>query len=289
MGSLPCPGNSHDQNKFTMAQIVKADLDEMVFEDRERGYGAYFLRKNYARHLTVGMILISIAAVLFTFGPIVYNQLGLGVDEDAEEMMRIAMTMEDLPPPPPLEEDVPPPPPPPDLPPPEVKQVSFKIPEPTPADELPEEEATITEIKELEEAKNIGLDDVEGVDEAAFFDGVEDGGGDVPQVIVEQVPDINAFIFAEEEPVPVNMEEIKKMIGYPQLARDAGIEGQVVIRVLVDKNGNYARHRIINQVHPILAKACEEQLHKLKFTPAIQGGKPIQFWVNIPFNFKLMN
>ncbi len=269
-------------------QLIRADLDEMVFDGRERGYGAYFLRKRYPRHLTVGLIIISLAFLLFTFGPILYRLSGIGESADKDKIIRVAMTMEDLPPPPPLEDDVPPPPPPPDLPPPEVKTVSFKIPEPTPADEVPEE-ATITEIEELKEAPNIGLEDKEGDDNVAFFDGVEDGSGDIPQVIVSKEPDINAFIFAEEEPVPVNMEEIKKMIGYPQLARDAGIEGQVVVRVLVDKNGNYAKHRVINQVHPILAKACEEQLPKLKFTPAIQGGKPIQFWVNIPFNFKLLN
>ncbi|MEL6592497.1 MAG: energy transducer TonB, partial [Bacteroidota bacterium] len=78
-------------------------------------------------------------------------------------------------------------------------------------------------------------------------------------------------------------------IGYPQIARDAGIEGNVVVRVLVDKRGNYDKHKIITQVHPILTKAVEEHISKLQFTPAIQGGKPIKFWVNIPFNFKLLN
>ncbi|MEL7340987.1 MAG: energy transducer TonB, partial [Bacteroidota bacterium] len=78
-------------------------------------------------------------------------------------------------------------------------------------------------------------------------------------------------------------------IGYPQIARDAGIEGNVVVRVLVDKRGNYDKHKIITQVHPILTKAVEEHIAKLQFTPAIQGGKPIKFWVNIPFNFKLLN
>ena len=102
-------------------------------------------------------------------------------------------------------------------------------------------------------------------------------------------PDINAFVFAEEEPKPVNMSDIQKAIGYPQIARDAGIEGNVVVRVLVDELGNYKRHKIINQVHPILAKAVEKEINRLKFTPAIQGGKPIPFWVNIPFNFKLIN
>ena len=32
-----------------MSNVIKADIDEMVFEDRERRYGAYFLRKNIQR------------------------------------------------------------------------------------------------------------------------------------------------------------------------------------------------------------------------------------------------
>ncbi|RMG57162.1 MAG: energy transducer TonB, partial [Bacteroidetes bacterium] len=159
-----------------------------------------------------------------------------------------------------------------------------------PEDEIdPEEDQTITEMEELKEAPNIGFEDKDGAEEG-FFDGVEfETEGEIPEVIVEQAPSIDEFIFAEEEPQPINMDDIKKLIGYPQIARDAGIEGSVVVRVLVDKKGNYARHRIINQVHPVLAKAVEEHVNKLRFTPAIQGGKPIQFWVNIPFNFKLLN
>ena len=169
-----------------------------------------------------------------------------------------------------------------------MRTVAFQIPEPTPEEELdPEEEQTIADVKELEDAPNIGFEDKEGADEG-FFDGEIDADGDVPEVIVEQTPDINAFIFAEEEPTPVNMGDIQKLIGYPQIARDAGIEGTVVVRVLVDKAGNYSRHRVINQVHPILTKAVEEHIDKLRFSPAIQGGKPIPFWVNIPFNFKLL-
>ncbi|MEO0468619.1 MAG: energy transducer TonB [Bacteroidota bacterium] len=269
-----------------MGQIIKADLDEMVFEDRERRYGAYFLRKVYPGHLAIGTAVVSIAFLLYTFLPLTMKA------EEVEDTKVVAVTisMEDLPPPPPLEEEnKPPPPPPPKVPPPQIKTVAFQIPEPTPEEELdPEEDQTINDIEELKEAPAIGLEDKEGSDEG-FFTGEVEAEGDIPEVIVEQEPDINAFVFAEEEPAPVNMDDIKKLIGYPQIARDAGIEGNVVVRVLVDKKGNYSKHRVINQVHPILAKAVEEHIGKLKFTPAIQGGRPIKFWVNIPFNFKLLN
>ncbi|MEL6850252.1 MAG: energy transducer TonB [Bacteroidota bacterium] len=272
-----------------MAQVIKADLDEMVFEDRERRYGAYFLRKKYPGHLLVGTVVVFIAFLIYGSYPVIAAKLGWNAEKEKVQVVQVKISMEDLPPPPPMDEDKPPPPPPPKVPPPQIKTVAFQIPEPTPEEEIdPEEEQTIATVEELQDAPSIGIKDQDGADEG-FFTGEVDGDGDVPEVIVDNEPKINEFISVEQEPAPVNMDDIKKLVGYPQIARDAGIEGQVVVRVLVDKKGNYTKHRVVNQVHPILAEAVEKHISKLKFTPAIQGGRPIKFWVNIPFAFKLLN
>ncbi|MCB0835876.1 MAG: energy transducer TonB, partial [Bacteroidetes bacterium] len=210
------------------------------------------------------------------------------ITEEVKEAKKVmTIDIKTLPPPPTID-DTPPPPPLPHTPPPQVRTVEFRIPEPTPENELdPDEDQTITEMEELMEAPAIALENQEG-EEEGFFDGEIDVDGDIPEVIVDHEPDIKDFVFAEEEPTPVNINDIKKLIGYPQIARDASIQGMVVVRVLVDKNGNYAKHKVTNEVHPILSRAVEEHVNKLKFTPAIQGGKPIKFWVNIPFNFMLI-
>ena len=104
----------------------------------------------------------------------------------------------------------------------------------------------------------------------------------------EAYPAIDAFVSVEQEPAPVNMDEIKKLVGYPREAAEAGIQGQVVARVLVGKDGKYISHKIVNQVHSSLADAVGKHIPKLKFTPAIHEGRPIVFWVNIPFNFKIL-
>ena len=111
-----------------------------------------------------------------------------------------------------------------------------------------------------------------------------------PAVITteESIPDIQAFEFADESPRPLNMREIQRTIGYPQVAREAGIEGSVVVRILVDTDGSYLDHKIINSVHPVLDEPVELSLPQLRFTPAVKDGNPIKFWVNIPFNFKLI-
>lgn len=37
-------------------QILTADLDDLVFEGRNKSYGAYFLRRNYKKNLTMALL-----------------------------------------------------------------------------------------------------------------------------------------------------------------------------------------------------------------------------------------
>ncbi|MFK7926114.1 MAG: energy transducer TonB [Bacteroidia bacterium] len=100
--------------------------------------------------------------------------------------------------------------------------------------------------------------------------------------------DTSSFIYAEKEPTLLNMNVVVAKIDYPKIARDAGIEGIVIARVLVDEYGNYEKHKYVQKIHPILVTSIDTHIAELKFTPAISEGKPIKFWVNIPFEFKLL-
>ncbi|MDX2283861.1 MAG: TonB family protein [Bacteroidia bacterium] len=272
-----------------MVQVIKADLDEMVFEERERRYGAYFLRKEYPGHLTAGTAIATVAALLISFGPLLMKTLNLIKPAEKARQIAVNLRVEDLPSPPALDEDTPPPPLPPKVEPPQVRTVAFNIPVPAPDEEVKPDE-TIQRQDSLKVAKNLGTQDIEGDDVLVSFDPSAFGDGEPEEIAVpETEPKDNIFIVVEQEPVPINVDEIRKLIGYPQIAKDAGIEGNVVVRVLVDKRGAYVRHKVISQAHPVLSSAVEAQIGKLKFSPAIQGGKPIQFWVNIPFSFKLQN
>lgn len=272
--------------QLRQVRVGVANLDDMVFENKERRFGAFFLRKNYPLHLFLATAGITLLTLVLSYGPLIAERNGWFAKEERRVREVKKIVLEELPPPPPINEDTPPPPPPPQAPPPQVRTVEFRVPEPVPEDEA-EEDQEIKTVEELEEAPNFGAQDKEGEDVGLPIGDL--GDGDVPEVIVDNDPGINDFISVEQEPVPVNIDDIKSLIGYPQIARDAGIQGQVVVRVLVDKTGNYDRHKVVKSVHPILDDAVQQQLSKLKFTPAIQGGRPIKFWVNIPFNFKLLN
>jgi len=275
--------------------VIRADLLEMVFARREKSYGAYELRKNYSSRLTKATVLVLLLFVSGAVAPLVARYLKPDTNITTETVKPIEVDISELPIPPKEDDPIPPeiqevkPQPP------RIETIEYRTPEPTPEDEMtPEDEdKTIAKQDDLEKSTP-GLVTQEG-DKAGALDGIDDGDGNIPSVIVEKPkekekpkePGINDLIFVQKEPAPVNMSDIRKSIGYPQIARDASIEGMVVIRILVDKSGNYKKHKIIKQAHPMLAKACEKHVGKLKFTPAIQGGKPIQFWVNVPFRFKL--
>jgi protein TonB len=273
-----------------MSRVDRADLTDIVFEDRYKDYGAYDLRKRYIPHLFTSTGIVLVLFLVLYFAP----QVSFSGNKEEEDKVKKTgtITLADLPPPPPVEEDeAPPPPPPPKPPPPKLKQIAFKIPEPKPKDQIVEEER-IEENKMLDTVKAVISTINQEGEETDVFNAIPtegEGGDGPPEVIAEEEPDVDAFVFVSEEPQPLNMDDIVAIIGYPDVARDANIQGQVVVRVLVDEKGKYRRHKMVKRVHPILAEAVENNLHKLKFSPAIQGNRPIKFWVNIPFRFKLMN
>lgn len=90
-------------------------------------------------------------------------------------------------------------------------------------------------------------------------------------------------------PIPTNIGLIKRAIGYPNNAVRNGWQDEVQVRVLVGKEGQYLKHKVVRYRKQIFVKAIEKHIEHIRFVPAFRGGKPIKFWVNIPFNFKLLN
>lgn len=93
-----------------------------------------------------------------------------------------------------------------------------------------------------------------------------------------------------QEPQPKNMRSVQRAIGYPEEARNAGVEGIIMARVLVDEKGRYVKHKFPCPAPDILKTAVSKELPKLRFIPALlEGNRKTKFWVNIPFEFKLLN
>lgn len=97
----------------------------------------------------------------------------------------------------------------------------------------------------------------------------------------------SGFQMVEKEPVPLNLNELKQLIGYPREAVRDSIEGKVVIRLKIDEQGKVIDHETLKNPHEILTNAVVAKIYALRFSPGILDSKPIVVWVTIPFDFKL--
>jgi TonB family protein len=88
------------------------------------------------------------------------------------------------------------------------------------------------------------------------------------------------------EATPINFDQVREMVGYPNRARAERIQGRVAVRVLVNEYGTYVRHRVLFSPNPILTEAVEEWIYLIRFAPAFRNRKPVRSWITIPFEFK---
>ena len=96
---------------------------------------------------------------------------------------------------------------------------------------------------------------------------------DEPDVLAEPIGGIGAIL---------------KNVVYPSSAKDLGIEGKVLVKTIIDKNGNVIKTEILESVNEDCDKAAIDAINKVSFTPALMDGKPIEAEVVIPIMFKLM-
>ncbi len=74
---------------------------------------------------------------------------------------------------------------------------------------------------------------------------------------------------------------------YPELARKAGIEGRVFVKVLVNEQGRVDTVIVLKATNPIFIKPAVAAAKQFVFTPGRQRDKPVKVWVAIPFIFRL--
>jgi periplasmic protein TonB len=73
---------------------------------------------------------------------------------------------------------------------------------------------------------------------------------------------------------------------YPPLARQARIQGPVVLQAEIGKDGSIQNLRLISG-HPMLAPAAIEAIKQWKYKPYILNGEPVEVETTITFNFTL--
>ena len=92
------------------------------------------------------------------------------------------------------------------------------------------------------------------------------------------------FWRVEVKPQPVNVPTPV----YPELARNAGIEGQAVVQALVDTDGSIIDAKILKSSgNTSLDNEAVQAAMRATFTPAKQRDQAVRVWVSIPYRFTL--
>jgi len=104
--------------------------------------------------------------------------------------------------------------------------------------------------------------------------------------VVEEEPDI--FIIVEEMPTIVGgLAALVDLIEYPEIAMQAGIQGTVVVQIVISEDGSPTTPIVVKGVHNLLDEAAIEAVMKLQFTPGKQRGKAVPVQLGVPVRFVL--
>jgi TonB family protein len=102
---------------------------------------------------------------------------------------------------------------------------------------------------------------------------------------IHRLPTQDRRILTTGQPGPINLGKVWAHIDYPKIARDAGIQGEVRFRVLINAQGQYVRHELLAQAHPILTQAVEPFLDELSYHA--ETSQDSLTWIEVPFRFEL--
>jgi len=73
---------------------------------------------------------------------------------------------------------------------------------------------------------------------------------------------------------------------YPDIARQARIEGTVVMEAVLDPSGRVTQLHVIKSV-PMLDQAALDAVRQWRYTPSVYGGRPVSVLVTITVRFTL--
>ncbi|MEO8665890.1 MAG: energy transducer TonB [Ignavibacteria bacterium] len=113
-------------------------------------------------------------------------------------------------------------------------------------------------------------------------------GVKIDEVIERNIPDkTDHQVFeVDKAPVAVNLNSVRSSLKYPEDARKLEIEGKIIVKVLVGKDGNVIRVKKLSGPGIFFDEVSEKVLG-LKFSQALINNEPVNCWVNVPFSFVL--
>jgi periplasmic protein TonB len=105
--------------------------------------------------------------------------------------------------------------------------------------------------------------------------------------VVEDVePEI--FVVVEQMPEMIGgTQRLMELVRYPELARQAGLEGLVVVQVVVEPDGRPSSPTVIRSAGEILDREAVAAVMQMQFKPGMQRGQPVRVSYAVPVRFRL--
>jgi len=262
-------------------KILNADILDIIFDGRNKEYGAYELRKSYNSRLRNALIGTALVVALLFVGYYV-SSMGGAPKKKAMIVQDVELeTVKD-------KKDEPPPPPPPKVEPPKIEMAKFTPPKIVKDEEVKKEDKP-PEQEKLEDTK-IGTVNQEGLkDEGITAPPVSDNKG-VVEAPKEDYDKTFTKVEIESE-YPGGMAAwaryLNKTLHYPDEAVNNEIQGDVVVQFIVDKEGNVSDVEAVSGPPELKEEAVRVIKKSGKWTPAVQNGRQVKSYKKQPVKFRL--
>lgn len=254
--------------------IFKGKWIDMVFEGRNKAYGAYVLRKENPK---VTLVALLVGSAVFA-SLLALPMIDWSSDEESEQEKVVMVDMANLPPPP---EEVKPllPPPPPPPPAPKIDEVKFVKPKVVEKEKVVEEIKTIEELKD----KNVGSKDIKGREDGNIVIDAPSGEGDKDVKIVEDNTIYNAVEVKPE--FPGGLPKFYEFVGKNYRAPEEEIKGKVFVQFVVEKDGTLTDIKVVRDIGYGTGAEAIRVLKKCpKWKPGIQNGRPVRVLYSLPIS-----
>ena len=270
--------------------LISLEWTDLVFEGRNKDYGAYQLRKGTSKRNIWSIIIVALAAVLLYLGLTLHRMAA--ANRTVENTQAIELTnLENKK----KEAKV-------------EKKEQIKVePEKTVERVKSSVKFTAPVIKKdnlVKEEDEIKLDEIEKSNKAIgalTVEGNDEVGGEVlqlrEQIAAPEPPkpaeENKVHDFVEQMPsfpggMGALMSWLSQNIKYPVIAAENGVEGRVIVQFVVEKDGSITDVKIAKSVDPSLDKEATRVVSSMPhWIAGRQNGNPVRVKYTVPVTFKL--
>ena len=272
--------------------LSSSEWIDLIFEGKNKNFGAYTLRKASAKRHNRAMLVILVVLFIVALLGLLANTVLQKNDarpEDQVEQALIDYSTEDV------EDDEPEEP--------EQQRVEEQLPEAILNTVKATELAIVRDEEVVEEIKS--QDELKDTDTAVGTTDFDKGTDDLNvvrehknEVIVEEkkpepVDDNKVFDVVEQKPQfpggeAALLKYVAEHIRYPAMAQENNIQGRVVVQFVVTKTGAVGEVKVVRGKDPDLDKEAVRVVKSLpKFVPGKMNGHAVNVWYTLPIQFKL--